>query len=302
MSRFGAALARVLPHFPRAFVWKVARRYVAGESFEDAAQAAEALRAEGAKTTLALVGEDVDDVDQVRQAVAEYREVFSQVESRGLGSSISVKPTHLGLRIGRQLLRKSVDELAREAARQGRFLRLDMEDHTCTEATLEVYEEAHQDPELEGHLGVVLQAALRRTPDDIDALPDHEVNVRLCKGIYLEPREIAYTDRREIQWAFIRALEKLFYHGAFVGIATHDDFLVEKSLGLIERYRIPKDRYEFQMLLGVRPKLRKSLIQAGHAMRVYVPFGPEWHAYSMRRLRENPKVATHITKALFKKG
>jgi proline dehydrogenase len=296
MSRLGALVAKLLPLFPRWIVWRVARRYVAGEGFDDAVRAARELSRLGAVSTLALVGEEVQNEDEVEEAAVGYLEVLETIDRERLESNISVKPTHLGLRLSKELLHVNVWRLCEEAAERKNFVRLDMEDHTCTDATLEVFETVHREP---GHVGVVLQAMLHRTVEDIEALPEKELNVRLCKGIYLEPPDISFQHFEEIQASFMQCLKKLFEKGAYVGIATHDDELIEESLAMIDDLGLSKDDYEFQMLYGVRPDLRRRLLAEDHRLRVYVPFGPDWYAYSMRRLRENPQVVSHIVRAMF---
>ena len=191
--------------------------------------------------------------------------------------------------------RDNVARIAETAKRQDNFVRIDMEDHTSTDATLRIYREFHA---RYGNLGCVLQAHMRRTLKDIDDLPDQGASVRLCKGIYVEPRKIAWKGHETVRANYVLALEKLIVQGVYVGIATHDEYLVCRATGLLDEHGLPRDRYEFQMLLGVDEELRRILIDAGHRLRVYVPYGRDWYPYSMRRLRENPEVARHVLRAL----
>jgi proline dehydrogenase len=174
-------------------------------------------------------------------------------------------------------------------------VRIDMEDASTTDATLRIYKDLHG---RFGNVGVVLQAYMRRTLADIHALPKAGANVRICKGIYVERRAVAYKEYETVRLNYLHALEKLLVRGAYVGIATHDDHLICGALGLVDRHNVPRERYEFQMLLGVEPELRRILIAAGHRLRVYVPYGRDWYPYSTRRLRENPQVARHVLRAM----
>ena len=213
--------------------------------------------------------------------------------SRQKPSSI-FKLTLLGLKIDEGFCLENVSRIATAAARFGNFVRIDMEDHTCTEATLRIYDELQ---ERHDNLGVVFQSYMRRLLDDIAALPAGRANVRLCKGIYIEPRPIAWKGHDTVRLNYVRALEKLLSNGVYVGIATHDEYLVCAALDLIDRLGVARDRYEFQMLLGVDEELRQILLDAGHRLRVYVPYGEDWYEYSVRRLRENPIIAQHVLKA-----
>jgi proline dehydrogenase len=188
-----------------------------------------------------------------------------------------------------------VARIVETAGRFGNFVRIDMEDHTTTDATLRIYRELHG---RFGNLGVVLQAYMRRTLRDIEELPDQGASVRLCKGIYVEPRKIAWKGFETVRHNYVQALDKLFSRGVYVGIATHDEYLAAEAVGLIDRYGVPRERYEFQMLLGVDDELRRILLAGGHRLRVYVPYGRDWYPYSMRRLRENPEVARHVLRAM----
>jgi proline dehydrogenase len=214
------------------------------------------------------------------------------VRERGLDANVSVKPTGLGLKLDRRACREHLAAIVGCAGRQESFVRIDMEDASTTTDTLAVYRELRADGL--DRVGVVLQARLRRTLDDVAGLAPLRPSVRLCKGIYLEPEDIAYTDFDEIRLAYVRALEALLESGAYAAVATHDDWLVERALELIEARGLGREDYEFQMLLGVREPLGDELVRAGHRLRIYVPYGRRWYEYSMRRLQENPKIATYV--------
>ncbi len=277
-------------------VGRVARPYVAGETVEDALRVVRDLNSQGAMATLDLLGEEVLRRERATEAVEGYRGLFEAIDASDLDANVSVKLTMLGLKIDQSFCRDNVATVAETAARFGNFVRIDMEDRTCTDATLEIYRELQT---VHGNLGVVLQAYMRRTLADIGALPDAGANVRLCKGIYIEPRPVAWKGYETVRHNFLQALEKLLRGGVYVGIATHDEFLACAAVAMLDRLKVPRDRYEFQMLLGVDEELRRILTGDGHRLRVYVPYGRDWYRYSVRRLRENPEVAGHVARAFF---
>ena len=291
MSLFSRLVVLTLPVVPRALVGRIARRYVAGETREEAFEAIEKLNAAGALATLDLLGEEVTERARAEAAVEEYLRLFDEIERRGVESNVSIKLTMLGLEIDEGFCRDNVDRVAAAAASYGNFVRIDMEDRTTTDATLRIY---HDLQPRHGNLGVVFQSYMRRTLDDIAGLPAEGANVRLCKGIYIEPRTVAWKGYETVRRNFVAALDKLIRQGVYVGIATHDEYLVCAARELIDRYQLPTDRYEFQMLLGVDEQLRGILLAEGHRLRVYVPYGRDWYAYSIRRLRENPEIARHV--------
>jgi proline dehydrogenase len=292
---FSWLIRKGLPLVPKPIVGRVARRYVAGPTLEDALRKIEELAGEGAMATLDLLGEEVKERPKALASTDEYVRMLDAIGERGLNANISVKPTAVGLKIDRTFCLENFERIASSARDHGNFVRLDMEDATTTDATLDVYRTLQ--PRF-GNLGVVLQAYMRRTLPDIAALPEQGSNVRLCKGIYIEPRQIAYKAYETVRLNFLAALEKLFARGFYVGVATHDEHLVCGALALIDRYQVPRERYEFQMLLGVEPILRRILLDAGHRLRVYVPYGKDWYPYSTRRLRENPDVAKNVIRSL----
>lgn len=296
MSLFSRLVVTTLPLVPKSLVGRVAARYVAGETSEEALATVRELNARGAMATLDLLGEEVTVRDKAEAAVEEYVRLFEEIDRGQVDSNVSIKLTMLGLKIDQEFCLQNVERIAEAAQRFGNFLRLDMEDHTCIDATLEIY---HQLQPRFGNLGVVFQSYMRRTLDDIEGLPDDSGNVRLCKGIYVEPRPVAWKGYNTVRHNFIAALEKMITGGVYAAIATHDEFLVCAAVALIDKHRLPRDRYEFQMLLGVDEELREILLKGGHRLRVYVPYGRDWYAYSTRRLRENPEVARHVIRQFF---
>jgi proline dehydrogenase len=288
-----------IPLVPRAVVARVARRYIAGETAAEAVAKAKELRAEGCGITLDVLGEFITTLDQARATRDAYLEAVRALRAAGIPVNVSVKLTAFGLLLDEAECGRLVEDVAREAAAAGGFLRVDMEDAPCTDRTLAIHDA------LLGKglpVGTVLQARLRRSPADAARLAAAGASVRLCKGIYLEPAAIAHTGRAEIREAFLACLETLLRGTGRVGIATHDAWIVERAERMLAGMRIPKERYEFQMLLGVLPSLRRALVGRGHPLRVYVPYGTQWYAYSTRRLRENPEVAGHILRAMFGRG
>jgi proline dehydrogenase len=288
-------IAGSLPLVPRPIVYRVARRYVAGVAMNDALAASRTLAAQGLRSTTALLGEHLHDPAQVEATVAEYVRLMGALERDGLEGGVSVKPTHVGLSIDPALCSASLERLAAEASKHGRFLRIDMEDHGTTDATLAMYRDLRRRYD---HVGVVLQAYLKRTLDDIEALPEG-ASVRLCKGIYVEPDDLVVGGYEAVRANYLRALERLVARGAWTALATHDEWLIRASMELIQRKGRGEQDWELQMLLGVAPLLRQKLAAEGRRIRVYVPYGPEWYDYSLRRLRENPRIAMHVVRALF---
>lgn len=294
MKLLSRLVVATLPLVPKALVGRVAQRYVAGETREEALKTVAELNAAGALTTVDVLGEEVSERHKAEAAVEEYVALFDAIQASGVDANVSIKLTLLGLKIDEAFCLENVARIAEAARAHGNFVRLDMEDRTCTDATLRIY---HALQKRFGNLGVVLQAYMRRTLQDIADLPAEGANVRLCKGIYIEPRATAWKGYETVRHNFVAALDKLIRRGVYVGIATHDEFLACAASALVDRHGLPHDRYEFQMLLGVDEQLRRILLDAGHRLRVYVPYGKDWYAYSTRRLRENPEVAGHVIRA-----
>jgi proline dehydrogenase len=298
---FNRAIASALPLVPRPLVWRFSRRYIAGVDLHDAFRTVAELNASGCKATIDVLGEDVTDPGEVQSAVDLYLEAIQGIHEKSLQCGISVKLSELGLRIDLERCREATRALAASAAEHGQFVRIDMEDSSVTSVTLDVYRAMRREFD---NVGIVIQSCLRRSAEDIAELMDEgATDVRLCKGIYIEPEEIAFVNADEIRQSFNSLLEQLFDGGAQrVAIATHDPLLVEHAEALISKMAVPADHYEFQMLLGVAGTLRRELVARGHPMRVYVPFGDRWYAYSMRRLRENPNIAGHVVSNLLSRS
>ena len=292
MSLVDSAIVRLLPAVPKPVVRRISAHYIAGEELDDALRVVLQLNHEGKLATIDVLGEEITEPEEAQAIAAAYREAFEAIERGRLDSNVSIKPTALGLKLGYELFRENLTDVVEHAASRGNFVRIDMEDSSTTDDTLRLYRELRA----AGHhnVGVVLQARLKRTLADIAELADLKPNVRLCKGIYLEPPELAYRDFDSIRASFVHALEALLEAGCYVGIATHDEWLLEQGQRLVSTRGLGREDYEFQMLLGVRPALGDELVRGGHRLRIYTPFGKHWYAYSLRRLQENPKIAGYI--------
>jgi proline dehydrogenase len=289
MSTFDSLVRATLPMTPKPMVRFFARRYVAGSTLQNAVTVVRRLSGQGCCATIDVLGESVTERQHAAAAVAAYHEVLEAITANSLDANVSLKPTQMGLNIDPSFCRDNIASVLERAQQARIFVRIDMEDSPTTDATLSIYRGlVRQYP---GATGVVLQARLRRTLADAASLAEAGANVRLCKGIYLEPRGIAYEERDIIRRAFAHALQVLLAGHGHVGIATHDELLVCEALAMIRELGVVPDRYEFQMLLGVDPELRRILTSGSHRLRVYVPFGSHWYPYSVRRLRENPTIA-----------
>jgi proline dehydrogenase len=284
---------------PRPVIWRFSSRYIAGTSLDDAFQTVRELNDSGIAATIDVLGEDSTSRVQVEAAECVYLAGLDGINSLALNCGVSIKLSEMGLRFDDILCRKVLRNIVSAAQGNGIFVRIDMEDSSVTSATLDIYRELRSEFD---NVGTVVQSCLHRSESDIESLlREGPTNIRLCKGIYIEPEDISYRDADEIRNSYERLLEQLFEGGATqVAIATHDPALVEHAENTIQRMNIAKDRYEFQMLLGVAGPLRRELIAKGHSMRVYVPFGERWLDYSLRRLRENPDMLGHIVGNVFR--
>jgi proline dehydrogenase len=293
LGLFDRAIASVLPAVPRSVVRRVSAPYIAGPTLDDARRKVASLNAEGKCATIDVLGEEIHTAAEAQAIAAAYGDVFAAIGTDGLDANVSVKLTGLGLKFDLGLCRSLLEGLVRDAAERGSFVRIDMEDATCVDDTLALYRSL-RDAGLD-NLGIVLQSYLKRTHTDIAELRDLRPSVRLCKGIYVEPAAIAFQDSEVIRRSFVSCLEALVEGGSRVAIATHDEHLLGESLQRVAA--LPKEAYEFQMLLGVREARASELVAQGHGLRVYVPFGQRWYEYSLRRLQENPQMAGVIAKA-----
>ena len=290
MGLFDRAVVAALPVVPKRVVGRLSSRYIAGAALEDALRVVSGLNAEGKLATVDVLGEEVVNEDEVAAIAAEYVAALDAFERDGLDANVSVKPTGLGLKLDYGLCKRNVEKVIAAAEPTDRFVRIDMEDSSTTDDTLRLVRELRD--EGHGRVGPVLQASLRRTEADAAGLAG--ASVRLCKGIYVEPESIQFRDDQEVRDSFVRTLETLLDGGCYAAIATHDEWLVDESLRILRERQLAGDRYEFQMLLGVRPELGNRIVAAGHRLRIYVPYGQQWYEYSLRRLQENPKIAGYV--------
>ncbi|HEY3550681.1 MAG TPA: proline dehydrogenase family protein [Gaiellaceae bacterium] len=295
MSLLDSALVRLLPAVPKPVVQLFSSRYIAGATLAEAVLCVRDLNGGGKMATVDVLGEEITREEEAWGIAQSYRDVFAAIDTAALDSNVSVKLTGLGLDLSHEICRDNLLAVLEAARSYGNFVRIDMEDSSTTDDTLRLYRELRED----GHdnLGIVLQARLRRTLDDVRALADLRPSVRLCKGIYLEPSAIAFTDYEAVRANFLRSLDALLGAGCYVGVATHDEWLLGESLARISQRGLAPVEYELQMLLGVREERRDELVAEGHRLRVYVPFGAHWYRYSLRRLQENPAMAGTIARA-----
>lgn len=295
MNIINKAIVGFVKLLPKSVVYIFAKKYVAGPSIEDGINVVKKLNAKGIVATMDILGEAITSKEEAAQTTAECLNILDVIEEHKLNSNLSVKPTSLGLEIDKEFCYQQIEKLLIRAKQYNNFVRIDMEDSPFTSSTIEVFLRLREEYE---NVGIVVQSYLKRTPDDVRMMNQKGGHYRLCKGIYIEPPEIAYKSKQAVRDNFMKALELMFDNGNYVGIATHDKYLVDASYKMIADKGIPKEKYEFQMLYGVKEKLRDKINNDGHLMRIYVPFGEKWYAYSIRRLQENPNMAWHITKSI----
>ena len=302
---FNRFIAAILPYFPKKFIWIFSKSYISGENLEDAMRVSKEFNQKKIMVTLDVLGEFIKNLEEAEKNKREYLNLIDITFKNGINGNFSVKPTSFGMLIDKNVCLDHLREIVAKAASYNGFIRIDMEDSPCTDPEIELFRKLKS--EFPANVGLVVQAYLKRTLQDIKNMQDMNtpatpLSFRLCKGIYVEPEAIAYKKYEEINQHYLEDLEYMFVNKCHVGIATHDKPLIEGAYKLIEKYKVPKEMYEFQMLYGVTPKLRDSIVNEGHNMRIYVPFGKQWFGYSTRRLQENPKMASHIIKAIFYKG
>jgi proline dehydrogenase len=291
MSVLSKVVLGSLPLVPRPIMRRLAARYIAGETLAEALDRLDVLAKRGHPGILDVLGEGIASEATARAVARSDKEVASALALRELDGYVSVKPTHVGLTIREDLCFELYSEIAAHCKPLGIFVRVEMEDAPTTDGTLRVFERLRECFE---NVGIVLQARLKRTPQDIDALRPGSLNVRMVKGIYLEPAAIAHTEPEPIRDAYVACVRKLCQRGAKLALATHDDALAERCLALMREFHREKASYELQVLLGVREELWELWKRQGHTVRVYVPFGPDWRAYSQRRMRKNPQILRHV--------
>jgi len=292
-------IAAILPYVPKPIVGIFSRQYIAGETLDDAIRETKDLMSQGICATLDLLGEEVKEKDDALKAVDIYRQVLKVIDEEKLDANISVKPTHMGLKLDKEFCYNNIKTLVEEAKKINNFVRIDIEDSSCTDDTIDIYLRLRKEY---SNLGTALQSYMRRIVDDVNALIPHKANLRICKGAYYwEKREVVYKDDEIVNDSFRYVMDKLLSNRCYVGIATHDEKLVWEGMKLVDKLKLKKDEYEFQMLLGVDPELRRIIVNDGHRLRIYIPFGKEWFAYSIRRLKENPKMVNYIIKNTFRR-
>jgi len=294
------ALGRLATRLP--ITRSMVARFVAGETLEEALAALDRLRAAGLRTTVDVLGESVTSVEEARAAADDYLAALDALAARGLDRNVSVKLSQMGLGVDRETCRANVERILARAAEHEAFVRIDMEDHDTTDATLSLWRDLRPVNEGRGDSGVVIQAALRRSPADIEALIAEGARVRLCKGAYVEPSSVAWPDKADVDAAYGRLMERLLADATFPAIATHDERLIRKAVDFVRERGITPDRFEFQMLYGVRRDLQERLVRAGFGVRVYVPYGTQWYPYFMRRLAERPANVAFVLRSVLREG
>lgn len=293
---FNKIISSSLRFVPKFIINNVASRYIAGEALNNAIETTKNLNQRGMLVTLDLLGEDITSSNECNNIAKECEQILNSIAHFRLNANLSLKLTQLGLKIDFELCRKNLISILKTAKRYNNFVRIDMEDSTCTDKTLEMFYDVHKTFD---NCGVVIQACLRRSEEDVKKLVKNKINVRLCKGIYNEPENIAFKNPDEIRENYNMLLRKLFEGKSYIGIATHDDVLIKDAIKYISEKKKNLHEYEFQMLLGVRSEKRDELVKNGFPLRIYTPYGKDWYAYSIRRLKENPQIAMHVTKAIF---
>jgi len=300
MNPLNHVIVSTLHVFPKGFVKRFAMRYIAGEQVEDAINLVKDLNSRNIVATVDVLGENVTTKEEATASAKSYEDVLHLIDKNKIDANVSIKLSQLGLDIGRNFCFENAKRIIEVAKGYNNFVRIDMEDSTTTTATLDIYEKLRA-AGLD-NTGVVIQARLRRSEEDVKRLVQMKANVRLCKGIYLEPESIAFRGRDEIRRNYIALLDLLLRGRCRTGIATHDELLIRAAYDSITRLHLPKNDYEFQMLLGVCLDLRNKIIANGDRLRVYVPFGRQWYTYSMRRFQENPQIAGYVFKSVFLDG
>ena len=299
-SIFNRFITTLIPLLPLSFVRMIARRYVAGENSQEALIIVQRLNKNGYSVTLDILGEHSKNKPEAQSITNEYSDLYEKIHNQKLDCNISIKPTHIGLDIGEDFARTNLITLLNKAHETSNFLRIDMESSEVTDTTLDLYNECKKEY---SKVGTVLQAYLYRSEKDLKMLSaDDNCNFRLCKGIYRESPEIAIQKRGEINYNFLKLLRYAFEKKIYVGIATHNLEILKKTYDIIDELKIPAEKFEFQVLYGVPMSgWMEKHIKNGYKVRVYVPFGKDWYAYSIRRLKENPDIAGYILKDIFRK-
>jgi len=299
MNILNKLFVTTLPIVPKSIIRKFANKYIAGDTLQEAVELTKSLNNINIMATIDVLGEAVEVKQDASDAAKECLDVLDVIDKNKLTANHSLKPTSIGLTLDYDFCLENIRAVVKRAKELGQFVRIDMEDSPYTTKTINLYNDVYKNYQ---NCGVVIQSYMRRSMDDVKELVKMKTNFRLCKGIYIEPKEIAYKDKQEVRDNFLNLLRVMFENNCYVGIATHDDFLIEGACKMIDEFKKGRDEYEFQMLLGVREKVRDKIAAAGHRMRIYVPFGVHWYKYSIRRFKENPNMAGYAFKALFTGG
>lgn len=279
---------------------KLSARFVAGMEIEDALRVAEAVNRQGIAVTLDALGESVTSEAEARAAAGVYHQLLDEIAAHKLNSNVSVKLTQMGLALSPELAEEIARELAAHAHSIGSFVRIDMEDSSLTQATLDIVRRIHAEPGMQGAIGIVIQSYLYRSQGDVEQLIAEGIRVRLCKGAYKEPADIAFAEKSAVDANYIRLACKLLESPVYHGLATHDPAMIDAAKSYAAQHGIDPSRFEFQMLFGVRRDLQRQLVRDGYNVRVYIPFGREWYPYFMRRLAERPANVIFLAKNLLK--
>jgi proline dehydrogenase len=279
---------------------RVSRRFVAGTTIDDALAATRATNRLGLSASVDNLGENVTTADEARHSAQLYHQLLDQMGAQGLNANVSLKLTHMGLDVDEAMAYQISAEVVEHAARINNFVRVDMEGSAYTQRTLDFVHRLHCGPGLAGHVGAVIQSYLYRSEKDVEELIAAGIRVRLCKGAYQEPPEIAFEKKSDADANYVNLMKMLLKSGVYHGMATHDEHMIRATIEFAEKEKIPPAAFEFQMLYGVRRDLQQALIKEGWRCRVYIPFGTEWYPYLMRRLAERPANAVFILKNLFR--
>ena len=299
MNMINNLIINSIPILPKKLVKLIADKYVAGETSNSVLSKTKDLNLKGYELTIDLLGEHTINTNEVNEVTNIYINLLEQINILNLSANISVKPTHIGLDLSLDTFKRNALKLAKKASEYNNFIRFDMENSSTTDDTITVYKDIYKDYK---NTGTVFQAYLKRTYSDLEKLIDEKINFRLCKGIYNESKEIAYKNPNDINSNYLKIVEMAFQNESYIGLATHDLYLIEKIYTLIKKHKVPKENFEFQVLYGVPMKgwLKKHL-DNNYKVRIYLPYGPKWYEYSIRRLKENPNIAKYVMKSIFSK-
>lgn len=299
MDFINQIIVQIVQLMPKQIVGFFSKKYIAGETLQEAIEFVKKLNAKGIYATMDVLGESVSNVEESLNAKNQALQVLDAINKNKLLANLSIKPTQMGLAIDENFAHEQILEIVKKASGYNNFVRIDMEDSPFTDKTIQLYKKIYEQHK---NVGVVIQSYMRRSYDDVTTLNKIGTNYRLCKGIYVEPAAIAYKDKQAVRDNYLKLLDKMFKDGNYVGIATHDKYLIDAAYLKIKEQNIAKDKFEFQMLLGVREDLRDKINNDGYKIRIYIPFGKDWYAYSIRRLKENPSMAGHIVKSFLTFG